>query len=473
MEVKAIRVNTHIRVYWILFLLSCLCCNRSQSTSQYASLRESVNSFVKDSVYTAVLSRSGAGVSYSLLLPSSYDPQKKHPLFLFLDPHADGALPICKYRMLASTFDAVCIGSNNAKNGMSAEQAISFVKSSLADAISRFSIDEHAVFLVGFSGGARLAGTLVAQGFPVAGIIACSAAIPISTSLKHIPVCLVAGLDDANLSEQLDLEEALIQQKQTPVLYCFKGGHHWVSDTVMQQAMRTVLYRHLAADIPDSWCSAYEVDFGHRAQAFADLNDALNLHRLCEERKQLLLKNKRDDNDRFYQLDEANRVSGRLDAERQHWQSILAEEVQRKNKYVQNLNEKDLTFWRLELQKLKSAAQANEDTYHMNQRLLGWLGLVLYSFSSRAVHDGLADADRLVAIYHLLEPMNAEADYLQSILMARKGASAADVTKQLLMAVSHGFSEPDRLASEADFVKYAQDADFQGMLAALKANHAH
>ncbi len=422
------------------------------------------SAFVCDSVYAAVRCDSDTSISYSMLLPYNYQAHKNYPVFLFLDPHADGALPLTKYRQQATKCDAILLASNNSKNGIPLDQSALFIKQILHDAVLKTSIDENAVFLVGFSGGARVAGSVIAQGFPAAGIIACSAGIPNSTALNSIPVCLLAGIDDANLSEMMRLKEMFDQQQTKALFMRFDSGHAWCPDTVMKLAMRYMLFQHLGTKVPITWINDYKAEFINRAEGNTAPVDALQLNALCAERKLMLFAADVGLEDAYTKLDAENCQAGRVEAARLKWKQFLLAEEQQKQVYSNAVGLQNSDYWRKEIIKLRQKKGISADVMHMNKRLQGWLGLILYSLATRAVSSGDAAAEELVSVYHLLEPENSEADYLQAVLMARQQIAPELVLRQLKRAALDGFQERERLVNQIEFKAYFNTPGFMDVL---------
>src|SRR5437763_13221051 len=78
------------------------------------------NTFVPDSfdpgkVIDHVACKTDAAQSYALYIPVEGD-KKALPVIYFFDPHADGSLPLKKYKALADQYNFILIGSNNSKN---------------------------------------------------------------------------------------------------------------------------------------------------------------------------------------------------------------------------------------------------------------------------------------------------------------------------------------------------------------------
>ena len=135
---------------------------------------------ITDSLYNSV---SGTSGTFSLLLPGNYRPENSSPVILFLDPHASGSLPIKKYRALCNEYGYIMVGSNSSKNGMNSEEAKRLVIALIEECREILNIDPSRIYVAGFSGGARVAGTLTDQAL-VSGILFCSAGFEVKPGIS-------------------------------------------------------------------------------------------------------------------------------------------------------------------------------------------------------------------------------------------------------------------------------------------------
>src|SRR3954470_23914221 len=93
--------------------------NENNSTDTTTTTTSNVvvqDSFGTGKVIPHVSCKTDASQSYALYIPSKGN-KEPLPIIYFFDPHADGSLPINKYKMLADEYNFILIGSNNSKNG--------------------------------------------------------------------------------------------------------------------------------------------------------------------------------------------------------------------------------------------------------------------------------------------------------------------------------------------------------------------
>src|ERR1700735_1842902 len=67
-------------------------------------------------VIDSVICKADPTQSYALYVPAKGQ-KEALPIIYFFDPHADGALPVKKYKALADAYGFILAGSNNSKNG--------------------------------------------------------------------------------------------------------------------------------------------------------------------------------------------------------------------------------------------------------------------------------------------------------------------------------------------------------------------
>src|SRR5579864_1138304 len=67
-------------------------------------------------VIDTVICRKDPTQSYAVFIPAKGG-KEELPVIYFFDPHANGSLPLYKYRFLADTYGFILVGSNNSKNG--------------------------------------------------------------------------------------------------------------------------------------------------------------------------------------------------------------------------------------------------------------------------------------------------------------------------------------------------------------------
>src|SRR5580698_1852602 len=105
-----------------LFLLSiCVCvlvgCQSKPASSNADST--SVNSskpydtsIVHGQILSHITCKDDTNFSYVLFLPSNYSMHRKFPVLFLFDPHANGIIPVKKYKSIADSLSLILIASN-------------------------------------------------------------------------------------------------------------------------------------------------------------------------------------------------------------------------------------------------------------------------------------------------------------------------------------------------------------------------
>lgn len=172
-----------------------------------------------------------ASQSYALYLPPDYTPDRRWPVIYAFDPGARGLRPVERFKDAAEKYGYIVIGSNNSRNGPGVPLS-EIISALFDDAQARFSIDASRVYTTGFSGGARVAGS-VAQSLEgrIAGVILCGAGFsPGKAPAKPLSftVFSVAGSEDFNWVELRQLNRTLDSIGSVNRFVTFDGDHAWL-----------------------------------------------------------------------------------------------------------------------------------------------------------------------------------------------------------------------------------------------------
>ncbi len=176
--------------------------------------------------------------SYALYLPSHYTPDKRWPIIYAFDPDGRGNVPVELMKDAAERYGYIVAGSNNSRNG-SWKVETEAAQAMFDDTHARLAIDDHRVYLAGFSGGARVAAAL-AQGCKcAAGVLlngAGFAGAPPSRA-NVFAVFAAVGSYDFNYPELTALDEKLEQAGFPHVLVHFDGPHDWAPAEAQDEAL--------------------------------------------------------------------------------------------------------------------------------------------------------------------------------------------------------------------------------------------
>jgi hypothetical protein len=442
----------------ILFSLSCV------SGQQHAD-----NDFINSKIYPKVSCSEDTSLSYALFLPPQYEKGKPCSVFVLFDSHGDGLLPVNLFSAEAAKSGFILAGSNNSKNGMPVDQTTAIYHNMIQDLKSRFSIEEKAIYLGGFSGGSRVAGAAAITEGGIAGVVGCGAGMP---NLNQKPVSkfsylAVVGNQDFNFTEMQQLDQSLEQAGYQHHLLVFNGIHQW-------PPMEAV---------PDIFCW---LRF-----------DAMRQNAITPERKEInlfiekndkaagaaLVAGKPAEQQEIYTKmmhylqgltdvaplqAEITRLSGDKEVIAYHEKQaqLLLAERELQQKYSPEIQQKGVEWWANETSKLHSLAEkpGNTEMSPVYKRVLGYLSLNCYMYSTGALkQNDLLAASKYIEIYRLVDPTNSEHRYLAAKVAALNHQPDA-MFDDLKQALDLGFKDIKRLNSDADFSPYRQDERFKNLV---------
>jgi predicted esterase len=292
-------------------------------------------------------------VRYTLYIPSGILPEKKYPVFIAFDPSGNGGLPVAMYQDIAERYRFVLMGSENSRNGQQAADFHRIASAMMNEASSRFQADSSRLYLLGFSGGARVSSLIGLYLTKVQGVVACGAGFPgidAQPSYTFDFYCL-SGDRDFNLTELIDLDRDLENAGWDHKLEIFPGGHHWPDTLSMEHGIDWILGNRIAEP-------GIKQDF-----------------------------------DKIYGTEKEKRY---------------------RQEMIRNLYTPDTLWWKSRIANLKEEVRSGkaQDTL-MARRLLGFVGMMAYSRSSAALQGNDPEQMlRLLTVYRYVEPENPAVDSL-------------------------------------------------------------
>lgn len=122
-------------------------------------------------------------------------------------------------------------------------------------------------------------------------------------------------------------------------------------------------------------------------------------------------------------------------------------ELQERQVYYSAFFTRDLSWWQEELKQLNQKIENSDDLYESfaYQRIKAFLGITCYSLTSKSFRtDDLEAAEKLIPVYALIEPENADMYYFSALLAGRKG-DVARASAQLEKAIQAGFDDTQQI----------------------------
>jgi dienelactone hydrolase len=190
-----------------------------------------------------VICESDPTQSYALYLPSTYSPAKRWPMIYFFDPGARGERPVGLYKDVAEKYGFVIAGSNNSRNFSSDQSRI--LKAIWDDTHQKLALDEHRIYTGGFSGGARLAGSMATgcSSCEIAGVIANGAGYPNGKAVatEKLLYFFAVGNQDFNWPEVVRIRREREERSLPYRVRVFSGSHQWAPSAVMADALEWLM----------------------------------------------------------------------------------------------------------------------------------------------------------------------------------------------------------------------------------------
>lgn len=401
------------------------------------------------------------GETYDIYLPSSFSKDKEWPLIIAFDPQGDGGLPLENYKSLAEKYGFVMIGSNYSKNGMQMDSVQKHYSQLLDDVSKKVNINKERFYLMGFSGGAKVATYIGLDDNDVDGVIACGAATKFQKPEKPFIYAALAGKGDFNAPGMFFSYDIMQQMGLPYTFHYFDGKHEWPPKEAMENTFKwleleAIKKGLLAKDDQkvNTWLRESEQELGK-----AGSENPIEFE--TAYRNLIFMYEGLTDVSSYKDALKRMEESGRLKKAHEEFKQRLGDEEMQRSAYVKALNNQDISWWKKEIAKLKKTAGNKDKSGYQAQRVLGYLGLVVYMQATPTINAGKNKTARhFVNIYLELEPENSEAHYLNAILLAREN-DLNQAMSELQKAVELGFNDWDRLNNEKDFTSLKAKKEFK------------
>jgi hypothetical protein len=404
-------VKKSFLIYQIIFSCIVLSCNSSTTRTSGNNLSNQLQE--KGKVIPDIACLKDPSKSYSLYLPSNYSTGKKYPLILAFDPHGGGNLPVEEYKSLAELYGYILIGSNNSKNGQSMNETEEIINSMFPEIKTRYSVDTSRIYLMGFSGGSRIASLIALYGGGIRGVIGCGAGFPGTNQPGRFRFDYIglAGNADFNMNELVNLDEQLEQQGFRHALVIFEGKHEWPAKEMMEKAfiwnefcaMKENLIPKNNRMIED-YHSNMEVEIrkdetkGEIYRKFNDLKQMIRfldgLTNMEEIRKQL---NETQSSTEFKKAEKNILV-------------LKEKEMQEQQMFTDNFYIKDISWWKKKITdyELRITNGKDQKNVLMCKRVMSYLSLLAYMKYTGANGSGDKEkAEFAMKVYKIVDPENA------------------------------------------------------------------
>ncbi|MFZ4398792.1 MAG: TPR end-of-group domain-containing protein [Bacteroidales bacterium] len=431
---------------YILILFIAISCKTASNPKEMF-----LKKFKCGSIIDKVECKSTGDQTYCLYLPSNYDINKTLPVIYAFDPHGDGRIPVELLKEIAEKLHYVVIGSNNIRNGLGQEDINYSLNQLLNDTKNKLALDTNRIYLIGFSGGARVASSLAQSLTGVKGLIACSAGFQPGSIAPVYPIIGISSLGDMNYLEMKKLDAGLQKLNAATQLILFNGKHEWPPKSVLNEAVTILeLYAMRAQIIPQNKMIIDEfkevntervkmMTHGNVIDSFVNAYNIL--------KRTISVLNNLTDLTQQQNILKIITVSYRTFKEQADYETY---EDQKQQEFKAAFENKQDNWWNAELKKLDiDSKDQNSMKSNTAKRLKGYISLSCYSYSNRALQSqDWIYADLFTNIYLKVDPENPDSHYASACLYANTNQKEKAINA-LKTAIKLGFSNKNKLQNDA------------------------
>ena len=440
---------------------------------------------MRGTIHSAIVCKANPDITYGLYLPKIIKPVQSgtgkpilYPVMVAFDPHGDGKLPLTLYRTLADKFGFILAGSNNSKNGLPGDEIRRIVSLLMHDIRTTLPVDTTRIYLLGFSGGARVAANTAMYQVPVRGLIGCGAGFGNTEEpvLYHFDFFGMAGTGDFNMTELMQMDEPLDKAGFRHFITTFPGIHAWPPAGVMQDAFEWVTLNAMKdGQIQKDDVILKEIlqRLTHRTDSLQKNNELIAAVSSMKETIAFL--------DGLTKVDtikinlEALEKSPRYNSQLDYRSKVMKQEEEEKQLLIQSMKGQDLKWWKVKINSYSQTAtvksreaKVNPEDTLKNRRILAFLSLFCYMNANSAIAQQQDEAAmKIVSIYAMADPGNPEPWYMTAILMARKSDNQ-NAMEQIRTSISKGFSDKKRLSEQPEFNTLKSQPGWAGLINSIK-----
>ncbi len=443
----------------IFFVATLAACN--QGTQDHKkNPAKSVENPVKPSLIKENIISTGI---FSYYLPSNYTDTVKLPVFFIFDPHGEGKFPLNKYFPLAEKYGFILAASNVSKNGLPQNQIENIIRQFFQKVSSTFSFDRNRIYVMGFSGGARVASIAAMEQRGVRGMILCGGGLAYRglPQEKKITILSFAGNEDFNLLELMSLD-TLLSNSYHHLLLRFHGHHQWPDSLSMENAFYWTLFNEMRDSIipvNDTLISRF---MSVNRKKLGSETNVLSKYLLLKKIVAFAdgLTDVKKYRSQLHEIEQSNSYKSFL----KKFNRTIIKEKQQEQFLVQNMANQSYEWWQGKIKTLTTDTSGNSLSAVSHKRILNYLSLVAYMQSNNALKENQDNyAGHFIGLYQLIDPENTEGYYMEALLAVRKN-NLPDAIAALQKAVKLGFSDFDRMNNEQAFQPLFNSVEFQSLL---------
>jgi hypothetical protein len=412
-----------------VFFFSCSETNKKKEAVLNEEIKSRTTSFDKfptGTVIDKVSCKADTSLSYAMYIPKEYDSKKTYPVIYAFDPHKTGKLPVTLYKDLSEKYGYIIIGSNNSENGLDFKQVQQIANVMFSDSKKRLNINTDRIYLMGFSGGARIAHGIALLNHDIKGVICCGAANPAvnaGEARNNYTFFSIAGLDDFNYTEMKKYELVeLSARKLKHYFISFDGKHEWPMAEIMQEAFKWQTLNEKRKDTSAKNDPSIMQELAKEKQKLEELineNRDFEAYLICK--KVINYYDQLGDLSFFFSAYNKLKTSEEVNVQLKLIESEIAKEEKTRQQYIGYLQNNDLNWWKKEIASInRSIKRKNDNETRIKKRLLSYLSLVCYMQTTSALkQNNLSSAEHFGKLYILVDPENKEAKRLMEEINTR------------------------------------------------------
>ena len=443
----------------------------TMTTATIKSTPSVPDSFEVGKIISDVTCKTDASQSYALYIPSKGN-KEALPVIYFFDPHADGSLPLNKYKALADKYNFILIGSNNSKNGNDWSTTENIWNTLFGDTQKRLKINSNRIYTCSFSGGAKVASYVALNHNSIKGVIVGGAGLPDETPANNFnfTFTIIAGEGDMNMTDLVALNNELDKTQTKHRIIFFDGKHEWSPENIMNIAFEGLQFDAMREKLitqNNSFINNYIAKSKTRINNLFTSNNFIKAEHECKLSVNLL-EGLTNEVNWFKEKEAALANSAEYKKQLQAQQNLFNTEQNMKAAYMQQFQNGDINYWIKTITDLQTKAKAQTPEGAMYQRLVAYLSLTFYSISNQLISNNQNnEAKYFVELYKMDDPTNSEAWYFSAILDARNNDANA-TENDLLKAVENGFNDKVRMEQQPEFQQLATEIDFSKIETKMK-----
>ena len=436
----------------ILIIFLFFCFQGFQISAQEISLQKGV---VMDSIQV----NDSLSQSFSIYLPSSFQPNEKFPVLFVFDPEGRARAAAQLFKPAAEQQGFIIVSSNTPFTGKPLSENISTAGGLVKDVLSRLPVDLSQVVVAGLSEGAQVASALPAVFEDLLGVLAIGGQQVNFATMEESDAFTFVGIagDEDYSSYGLPVAVQNFRELGFPTaLYIFDGADEWPNPELINSALGSITLqamkdgkRPVDEELVES-LYRNDLDFVNRLLSRERYLDASWLLGLFQNKYEDLV-------DISLLEDKLNQLQGsrnfeqaaELQMELRRKESRLVEDfIYYFNEDVATANFQNLGWWNYQkLQLDKMAVSVNESEADMGARLISLLREL-----AAAKHVELEDADDaslesklLAAMIHTVFDQNNFDAYKEVISLSAKDGDFDTALFYLEEMLKNGYDDLEEL----------------------------